>query len=254
MTKARLLTLFCAALLVALSHTSARAAQASQAGLVKAWEEVQRNDPETVTFEKTGEGRYKFKTDRFPFEGELKILKANVNDYSYGDEDDDSPAANFVTGVIEYELVGLPEDVSKKYAHSIESWEGNNTLYFDKEVGAWLSPDEQRVKMRERYKEQLNAQQREQQQQQQQEQSNKTYNVWLSFLYWWGPVLMLVAVWVWFFKKSGFRRQREYMNMSVTHMQRQEEILERIAEALERKNAEAYARPEASEYRSQPPA
>lgn len=259
MTKAKLLTLFCAALLLALSHASARAAQATQAGLVKAWEEVQREDPETVTFEKTGEGRYRFKTNRFPFDGELKILKANINDYSYGD--DDSPAVNYVTGVIEYDLVGLSEELSKKYAHSIEDWEGSNTLYFDKDGGAWLSADEQRVKMRAKYKEQLDEQQRKKQQEQQQqqlrqqqEQTNKSYSLWLNLASWWGPVLLLVAFWVWFFKRTGFRRHREYMNMSVAHMQRVDELLERIAEALEKRNAETYARPEASEYRSQPPA
>jgi hypothetical protein len=221
---------------------------------VKAWEEVQREDPETVTFEKTGEGRYKFKTNRFPFEGELKILKANVNDWSYGDEYADSPAANYAAGVVEYDLVGLSEEVSKKYARSIEDWEEGNTLYFDKEGGAWLSQEERNVKMRAKYKETLDAQQRQQQHKQQEEQSNKTYNVWVSLAFWWGPVALLLAFWVWFFKKSGLRRQREYMNASVTHMQRQEEILERIAEALEKRGADAYARADASEYRSQPPA
>ena len=254
MTKAKLLTLLCATLLVAFSHASARAAQPTQASLVKAWEEVQRDDPETVTFEKTGEGRYKFKTNRFPFEGELRLLKANVNDYSYDDDDNDSPASDFITGVIEYDLVGLPEDVSKKYAHSIETWEQNNTLYFDKEGGAWISQDEQRAKTRAKYKEILGEQQRKQQEKQQQEQSKKTYNVWLGIAYWWGPVLLIIAAWVWFFKRSGFKRHREYLNMSVTHMQRKEELLERIAEALEKRGADAYARADANDYRPQPPA
>src|SRR5215212_5458490 len=107
MTKLKMLTLLCAALLVALSHTPARAAQPSQASLVKAWEEVQREDPETVLFEKTGEGSYKFKTKRFPFDGELKLLKATLNDYSYGggdDDDYDAPVQGYVSGVIEYDL------------------------------------------------------------------------------------------------------------------------------------------------------
>jgi hypothetical protein len=252
MTKARLLTLLCAALLVALSHAPARAAQATQAALVKAWEEVQRNDPETVTFEKTGEGRYKFKTDRFPFEGELKVLKATVNDYSYGGDDDEGYVAptGYVAGVIEYDLVGLSAEVEKKYEHSYSNWQMNNTLYFDKEGGEWLSLDKYRAKMAAVTKKTADAQQ----QKQQQEQGNKSYNIWLSFAFWWGPVALLIAFYVWYMKKTGIRRHREYMNASVTHMQRQEEILERIAEALEKRGADAYARADASEYRSQPPA
>lgn len=43
--------------------------------------------------------------------------------------------------------------------------------------------------------------------------------------------------------------------MGVAHVQRSEELLERIAEALEKqKGAETYARPDAGEYRTQPPA
>lgn len=250
MTKAKLLTLFCAALLVALSQTTARGAQASQAALVKAWEEVQRNDPETVTFEKTGEGSYKFKTKRFPFEGELKVLKATVNDYSYGgggDEDYDVPVQGYVMGVVEYDLVGLSDEVVKKYAHSYSSWQQNNTLYFDKEGGEWLSVEKYRANMAANVKKTSEAYQLK-------EKSKKDSSVWLSLLFWWGPVLQLIIFYVWYMKKTGIRRQREYMNMGVAHMQRSEELLERIVEALEKKNAEAYARNDASEYRVQPPA
>lgn len=251
MTKVKMLTLLCAALLVALSHAHARAAaQATQASLVKAWEEVQRNDPETVTFEKTGEGRYKFKTERFPFEGELKILKAGVNDYSYGGDDESDGAPNgYVVGVIEYDLVGLSAEVEKKYEHSYSNWQMNNTLYFDKEGGEWLSLDKYRAKMAAVTKKATDAQK------QQQEQGSKSYNIWLSLAFWWGPVFLLMAFYVWYMKKTGIRRNREYMSMSLAHMQRSEELLERIAEAFEKqKGEESYARADAGEYRSQPPA
>lgn len=249
MTKVKMLTLLCAALLVALSPAHARAAQPTQASLVKAWEEVQRNDPETVTFEKTGEGRYKFKTDRFPFEGELKILKASVNDYSYGGDDEGYGApTGYVAGVIEYDLVGLSAEVEKKYERSYSNWQMNNTLYFDKQGGEWLSLDKYRAKMAAATKKASDAQQ-------QAEQGNKSYNIGLSFAIWWGPVLLLMAFYVWYMKKTGIRRNREYMSMSLAHMQRSEELLERIAGALEkRKGEESYARADAGEYRPQPPA
>lgn len=249
MTKAKLLTLFCAALLLALSHTSARAAaQPTQATLVKAWEEVQRNDPETVVFEKTGEGSYKFKTKRFPFDGELKVLKATINDWTYGgDEDYDVPVQGYVTGVIEYDLVGLSDEVAKKYEHSYSSWRQSNTLYFDKEGGEWFSVEKYRTKMAANAKKTTEAYALK-------EKSKKDTGFWLSLAAWWLPVLALVGFYVWFMKKTGLKRQREYMNMGVAHMQRSEELLERIAEALERKGGEAYARGDANEYRSQPPA
>ena len=251
MTKARLLTLFCAALLVALSHTTARAAQPTQATLVKAWEEVQRNDPETVTFEKTGEGSYKFKTKRFPFEGELKLLKATVNDYSYGgggDEDYDVPAQGYVMGVVEYDLVGLSDEVAKKYTHSYSSWQQNNSLYFDKEGGEWLSVEKYRAKMAANVKKTSEAYELK-------EKGKKDAGLWLGFTFWWGPVLLMIVFYVWYMKKTGLRRNREYMSMGLAHMQRSEELLERIAEALEKqKNAESYARADASEYHPQPPA
>ncbi|HVF68300.1 MAG TPA: hypothetical protein VM914_11580 [Pyrinomonadaceae bacterium] len=250
MTIAKLLTLLCALILIALSHALALGAQPTQAALVKAWEEVQRDDPETIVFEKTGEGSYKFKTKRFPFDGELKLLKATVNDFSYGGGDDDEDydvPAGYVMGVIEYDLVGLSDEVTKKYAHSYSNWRQSNTLYFDKEGGGWLSVEKYRAKMAANVKKSADEFARK-------EQGKKDASVWLTLAVWWAPVLAIVCLYVWVVKKSGIRRQREYMNMGVAHMQRSEELLERIVEALEKRNADAYARPEANEYRSQPPA
>src|SRR3712207_589982 len=197
----KLLALLGVLLLVALSHAAALGAQASQASLVKAWEDVQREDPETVTFEKTGEGSYRFKTKRFPFDGELKLLKATINDYSYDEEGHGAPSG-FVTGVIEYDLVGLSEEVEKKYEHSYFSWQMNNTLYFDVRDGEWLSLDEYRAKSAAATKKAADEQQRQQQRKQQQEESSRGLNLWLNLVSWWGPIIVLVGFWVWFFKKD----------------------------------------------------
>src|SRR5215204_7611719 len=77
MTRATMLTLV-ALLALTLAGADARAQQPTQASLIRAWEQVQKDDPEAVTFEKVGERNYKFKTNRFPFDGELKVLKATV--------------------------------------------------------------------------------------------------------------------------------------------------------------------------------
>lgn len=76
---ARLAALLAAVCVIALAQAVAQA-QPSQQSLVEAWEKVQRGDPETLAFEKIGERRYRFRTSRFPFDGELKILKATVDD------------------------------------------------------------------------------------------------------------------------------------------------------------------------------
>ncbi|HVF43535.1 MAG TPA: hypothetical protein VM936_11015 [Pyrinomonadaceae bacterium] len=251
MTIVKLLTLLCALILIALSHAAALGAQPTQAALVKAWEEVQRDDPETVVFEKSGEGSYKFKTKRFPFDGELKLLKATVSDFSYGgggdDEDYDVPAG-YVMGVIEYDLVGLSEDVVKKYEHSYSGWRTNNTLYFDRQGGEWLSLEKYRAKMAADAKKTTEAYELK-------EKSKKTSSLWLTVAVNVLPLLLLVGLLAWVMKRTGIRRQREYMKVGLAHMQRSEELLERIAEALEgQKGAGAYARPDAGEYRPQPPA
>lgn len=251
MTITKLLMLLGALILIALSHAAALGAQPSRAALVKAWEEVQRNDPETVLFEKTGEGSYRFKTNRFPFDGELRVLKASVNDYSYGggygDEDYDAPAQGYVMGIIEYDLVGLSEEVARKYAHSYSGWQQNNTLYFDKEAGEWLSVEKYRAKLSANLKKTSEAFALR-------EKGKKDASLWLTIAVYWVPLLLVLSPLFWVIKRSGIRRQREYMNMGLAHMQRSEELLERIAEALEKKGADAYARPDAGESRAQPPA
>jgi hypothetical protein len=219
---AKLVALCAAVLVIALAHATAQA-QPSQQSLVEAWERLQRSDPETLAFEKIAERRYRFKTSRFPFDGELKILKATIDDsladYEYG----------HVHGVIEYDLVGLSEEVVKKYGHSYESWEENNGLTFDKESSSWMSPEQLRVrsaaKVRQATRSQEEAKAGE-------ERARKTAT-WINIAAWWGPVLVLLVFWGWFLRKTGIRRQREYMNAATVHMQNVEGLLERIAEAVE---------------------
>src|SRR3712207_3704347 len=137
MTRFRALTLAAALVTLALAAAPARAQhRPTEASLVRAWEDVQKDDPETVTFEKVGERRYRFKTDRFPFDGELRVLKATVDESegAYADDDEGGLPVS-AAGVVEYELVGLSDDVRKKYEHSFSIWERNNKLFFGRERG-----------------------------------------------------------------------------------------------------------------------
>ena len=221
---ARLVALCAAVLVIALAHATAQAQPSSQS-LVEAWEQLQRSDPETLAFEKIAERRYRFKTNRFPFDGELKILKATIDD----------SLADFeyahIHGVIEYDLVGLSEEVVKKYEHSYESWQENNGLTYDKESSSWMSPEQLRVKSAAKVKQATRTQEEAKAGE---EKARKTAT-WVNIAMWWGPVLVLLVLWAWFMRKTGIRRQREYMNAGAVHMQRVEELLERIAAAVESK-------------------
>jgi ATP-dependent Zn protease len=61
---------------------------------------------------------------------------------------------------------------------------------------------------------------------------------WLSFIASWLPFLLLLTFWLWFFlRKGGWAgKQRQYIERSVLFMERQEQLLERIAAALEQRN------------------
>ncbi|MEW6619076.1 MAG: hypothetical protein AB1422_06995 [bacterium] len=108
-------------------------AQPTEEGLLKAWEELQKNDPKTVVFEKIKERCYKFKTEWFPFDGELKVLNIIVDDtYAHFE-------GGYYRGTIEVELVGLPDDILKKYSYSHSMWCSKNSLCFDNKIGKWLT-------------------------------------------------------------------------------------------------------------------
>lgn len=60
---------------------------------------------------------------------------------------------------------------------------------------------------------------------------------WWNVIVGWFPFVLLFAFWIFFlvvFKKGGiFKEQREYMKRNRLHMERTEELLERIALAVE---------------------
>lgn len=113
-------------------------AQPTEKTLIESWEDIQRNDPKTIVFEKIEERRYKFKTERFPFDGELKILNiTNMDNFDY----------KSTVGFVELELVDLPDDFFQKYSYSYSAWTENNILYYNQETENWLSSKEYNTEM-----------------------------------------------------------------------------------------------------------
>ena len=116
----------------------------TEESLIEAWENFQKKDPKTITFEKLDKNHYHFKTERFPFDGELKILNVTV------DEQTSSFENGFVLGVVETELVDLPKDFMEKYSYSYSAWVQDNILYYDKQEEKWLSDEGYYGKMKEK--------------------------------------------------------------------------------------------------------
>jgi hypothetical protein len=111
--------------------------------LIKAWENQQKTDPNTLAFEEISHNFYRFKTERFPFDGELKILNVTVDEQMSGFE------GGFTMGIVEIELIDLPDDFLKKYAYSYSTWSQSNILYYDKENETWLSTKDYYTKAQE---------------------------------------------------------------------------------------------------------
>ncbi len=118
----------------------------SKASLIAAWEELQRNDPQTEIFEKIEDSLYRFKTTQFPFDGNLRMLNASIETNSFY-EDEQS-----IIGFVEVELVDTPEDFREKFSQSYSYWLQKNTLYFDVSTQRWLSGKAWQEQFRDRYR------------------------------------------------------------------------------------------------------
>jgi hypothetical protein len=62
-------------------------------------------------------------------------------------------------------------------------------------------------------------------------------DAWSALLYTWSPILLMIGFWVFIMKRYGAGRQAKYTERSLAFMDRQEQLLERIAVALERRNS-----------------
>lgn len=122
-------------LLIAANIPSAQA-QKSEAGLLAAWEQAQKSDPSTLKFEKAQDRQYHFATKRFPFDGDLLVRNAVVEDYSAVNQDGIS------MGTIEVELQGATDSFYRTYARSYAQWNTSNTLYWDPKAQKWLTSEQ----------------------------------------------------------------------------------------------------------------
>jgi hypothetical protein len=130
--------------LLAVPTAALCADQPTTQSLIAAWEHVQSTDPHTKTFQKTSEGHYRFKTDWFPYDGELVVLNTVVAPMAEGV---DQPWARMVTGHVDVDLPGLTNEQRDKLSSGIEIWERSNTFHFDPQAQRWMTPAEYRTRM-----------------------------------------------------------------------------------------------------------
>jgi hypothetical protein len=62
-------------------------------------------------------------------------------------------------------------------------------------------------------------------------------SAWSSVLYSWAPILLMIGFWMYIMRRVGSGKQAVYMERSIAFMDRQEQLLQRIATALEQRNA-----------------
>jgi len=60
--------------------------------------------------------------------------------------------------------------------------------------------------------------------------------VWTSLAYTWAPILLMIGFWLFFMRRMGTWRHRGYFDRHIEFMEQQNQLLERIATALERRN------------------
>jgi ATP-dependent Zn protease len=59
---------------------------------------------------------------------------------------------------------------------------------------------------------------------------------WVNMLISWMPFIILIAFWVYFMKRGVVAKQAKYMERNTVLMEQQQQLLERIATALEERN------------------
>lgn len=132
-----------AALLFIILGTTARADQASdnaaaaeeaadRQAVLQAWENAQKTDPLTVTFEQTAPGTYHLKTTRFPYDGTVRIGGIVIRDIPGTTNGSTKFAAVEPT---------LDQDNAKfesQYPESFSDWHTRNIFYYKPQDKAWI--------------------------------------------------------------------------------------------------------------------
>jgi len=67
-----------------------------------------------------------------------------------------------------------------------------------------------------------------------QDEGNRSFLSHLFFT--WGPLIFIAIIWIYFIRKARFGKQGDYIKRANAHMDKVEELLERIAVSIEKNN------------------
>ncbi len=205
-TRLRLLALV---VLCIVGTASARAAvEPTRESLLEVWEQSQRADPQTTVFERIGDGRYRFATQRFPFDGVVRVLNVVLDDRHV------EIANGMTVGMVETKLEDLTDDFLRDHAFSIGLWQAGNTFYFDGDSGRWLDAGEWQRQIMDRYP------------------TGGAWS-WLSGNLFWIVFLGIVVVTLWWATRRAGRQMKTAMAAQDRALAEQERAIRMSEEMLE---------------------
>ena len=193
-------------LLVAWVSAVAAAQGPDRDGLLSAWEASVRDDPATVRFDRLGDGRYRFATDRFPFDGTLEVTEVVIDDRGA-----ESPFG-VVTGHVAVELEGVDDDFRRRHVTSLGVWESGHTLMWDPDGNRWIPASQWSARMQERY--------------------GRWWTGWLPNVLWLAvPAAILLILWL--LSRRANRQMRDAMAQQRQAIEQQERAMRMQEEGLE---------------------
>jgi hypothetical protein len=214
----------------------APAAKPSKESLLAAWEQVQKDSPYTVRFEKTAEKNvYDFETTIFPYSGKIRVENLLIETdpayfYEFRSYGDEMPNGDYI-GIVELELDGIDEKFTRRFSHSYPTWVRDNSLYYHAETKKWYTAEQWTD-----YKNALTAAKSSATDGkscvpaagQERESKPTLFSVFLSWL----PFLILISLYVYFMRKSKYAK---VLDKNLLHMDKTEKLFEEILEVLKRK-------------------
>src|SRR5262245_45165794 len=117
--------------LVSLAASAATPAE-DEAALLLAWEKAQLADPKTQVLEHTAPRKYRFTTERFPYEGSLEVKNIVIQESS----------PEYVSGTVEVVLDQPNSVLREQFPASFPAWSLSNYMMKDMPSGRWVTMTE----------------------------------------------------------------------------------------------------------------
>jgi hypothetical protein len=175
-------------------------------GLLAAWEASVRDDPATLRFDPLGDGRYRYVTERFPFDGTLEVTEVVIDDRGA-----DGPFG-VVTGHVAVQLEGVDDDFRRRHATSLGVWQSGHTMMWDPDGEGWIPASEWSARVQERY--------------------GGWWTGWLPNLLWLAvPAAVLLILWL--LSRRANRQMHDAMAQQQQAIEQQERAMQMHAEGLE---------------------